>query len=107
MILLIESVVHKFFGGQHGHSHFPSEETFARRIVSTEVRIFQSYHSYIKDDIFYPIALDQYITKPLPTDRNHPTFLEIEIPKNLDIIFCAELDGGYRQHRLRGGGSST
>ena len=37
LILLIESVVHKFFGG-HGHSHFPSQETLARKVVSSEVR---------------------------------------------------------------------
>ena len=37
MILLIESVVHKFFGG-HGHSHFPSQETLAKTIVTSEVR---------------------------------------------------------------------
>ena len=36
LILLIESVVHKFFGG-HGHSHFPSQETLANRFVGVEV----------------------------------------------------------------------
>lgn len=38
LILLIESVVHKFFGGhQHGHSHFPSQETLAKKIATSEV----------------------------------------------------------------------
>ena len=36
LILLIESVVHKFFGG-HGHSHFPSQETLAKKFVAVEV----------------------------------------------------------------------
>ena len=36
LILLIESVVHKFFGG-HGHSHFPSQETLAKKFVPVEV----------------------------------------------------------------------
>ena len=36
LILLIESVVHKFFGG-HGHSHFPSQETLANKFVAEEV----------------------------------------------------------------------
>ena len=36
LILLIESVVHKFFGG-HGHSHFPSQERLARKFVGVEV----------------------------------------------------------------------
>jgi len=37
LILLIESVVHKFFGGhQHGHSHFPSQETLAKKIATSE-----------------------------------------------------------------------
>jgi len=35
LILLIESVVHKFFGG-HGHSHFPSQETLANKFVGVE-----------------------------------------------------------------------
>ena len=41
LILLIESVVHKFFGG-HGHSHFPSQETLAKTIVTSEVRKLNS-----------------------------------------------------------------
>jgi len=35
LILLIESVVHKFFGG-HGHTHFPSQETLAKKFVAVE-----------------------------------------------------------------------
>ena len=29
-------MVHKFFGG-HGHSHFPSQETLAKKFVAVEV----------------------------------------------------------------------
>jgi len=38
MILLIESAVHKFFGG-HNHSHFPSQDTLARRVADVETPI--------------------------------------------------------------------
>ena len=36
MILLIESGVHKFFGG-HNHSHFPSQDTLAKKMADVEV----------------------------------------------------------------------
>ena len=36
LILLIESVAHKFFGG-HRHSHFPSQEKLANKFVGVEV----------------------------------------------------------------------
>ena len=45
LILLIESVMHKFFGG-HGHSHFPSQETLANRFVGVEVTFIVVYISY-------------------------------------------------------------
>jgi len=38
MILLIESAVHKFFGG-HNHSHFPSQDTLARKVADVETPI--------------------------------------------------------------------
>ena len=45
LILLIESAVHKFFGGGHGHSHFPSQETLARRFVAVEVSCKNTFPS--------------------------------------------------------------
>ena len=36
MILLIESVVHRFFGG-HGHSHFPSQDSLAQKMTGVQV----------------------------------------------------------------------
>jgi len=38
MILLIESGVHKFFGG-HNHSHFPSQDTLAKKMADVETPI--------------------------------------------------------------------
>ena len=36
MILLVESGIHKFFGG-HNHSHFPSQDTLAKKMADVEV----------------------------------------------------------------------
>ena len=55
LILLIESVVHKFFGG-HGHSHFPSQETLAKTIVTSEVRKLNLFIEELSISKFYFIC---------------------------------------------------